>query len=340
MEVRPAVLVFLARTLRRSARRVLQAVPARADPRPQLPGHPRPTAADRRTAARVSRRRFPPPGCRRDWRHQPVGKERRDAGTRPSPRSAGKVRRSKPSIGGTARIGLRDVVETESDSLVTLRIASIGSRPRAAWTEGLAVCFPASVLARTGWRHAIAPNGDLRIPSGPTSISAEDVARLRERRAFTDERPVSARLPFRYHAVPGSIRALVATAIGRGKASRVSRWAAFPGWPIDLSADVLDDLRDDAPAQHPAAAPTPVVITHDIDSPEGLTNLVASFLPLEEVNGARSTSYIVPCAWPIDHARVGEVVARGHEVGVHGFDHGNTTPFAGAEERARRLDAA
>ena len=232
------------------------------------------------------------------------------------------------------------MVETESDSLVTLRIASIGSRPRAAWTEGLPVSFPASVLARTGWRNAIAPNGDLRIPSGPTSISAEDVARLRERRAFTDERPVSARLPFRYHAVPGSIRALVASAIGRWKASRVSRWAAFPGWPIDLSADVLDDLRDDAPAQQPAAARTPVVITHDIDSPEGLTNLVASFLPLEEMNGARSTSYIVPCAWPIDHARVSEVVARGHEVGVHGFDHGNMTPFVGAEERARRLDAA
>jgi peptidoglycan/xylan/chitin deacetylase (PgdA/CDA1 family) len=64
------------------------------------------------------------------------------------------------------------------------------------------------------------------------------------------------------------------------------------------------------------------------------------FTPLEEAVGARSTSYIVPCAWRLDHARVGEVVARGHHVGVHGYDHSNTTPFAGDDERRRRLDAA
>jgi peptidoglycan/xylan/chitin deacetylase (PgdA/CDA1 family) len=34
------------------------------------------------------------------------------------------------------------------------------------------------------------------------------------------------------------------------------------------------------------------------------------------------------------------VAARGHEAGVHGFDHSNRTPFANATERARRLDAA
>ena len=232
------------------------------------------------------------------------------------------------------------MVEVQADSLVPVRIASSGNRPQAAWTEGLRVRLPASVLERTGWRQALAPDGDLNIPAGPTSISADDVSRLRERRAFTDQRPVSSRVPFGYHAVPGWIRALIATAIGRWNARRVNRWAAFPAWPIDLSVDVLNDLRDDAPAEYLPAGPTPVVVTHDIDSPEGLTNLVASFLPIEEGLGARSTSYIVPCAWAIDHARVGEVVARGHEVGVHGFDHANTTPFAAAGERARRLDAA
>jgi peptidoglycan/xylan/chitin deacetylase (PgdA/CDA1 family) len=232
------------------------------------------------------------------------------------------------------------VVEAQADPLVPVRIASIGNRPRAAWTEGLHVRLPASVLDRTGWRHAIAADGDLTIPPGPTSISTGDVARLRERRAFIEERPASARLPFRYHAVPGWMRALIASAIGRWNANRVNRWAAFPAWPIDLSADVLADLRDDAPADPVPAARTPVVVTHDIDSPEGLTNLVASFLPIEEALGVRSTSYIVPCAWEIDHARVRELVARGHEVGVHGFDHANTTPFAAPDERARRLDAA
>jgi peptidoglycan/xylan/chitin deacetylase (PgdA/CDA1 family) len=232
------------------------------------------------------------------------------------------------------------VVEVQADPLVPVRIASIGNRPRAAWCEGLHVRLPSSVLARTGWRGAISSNGDLHVPPGPASISASDVATLRERRAFTDQPPASARLPFRYHAVPGWMRALIASAIGRWNAGRVHRWAAFPAWPIDVSADVLDDLRDDAPAEGGRTGTTPIVVTHDIDSPEGLTNLIASFLPIEEAAGARSTNYVVPCAWAIDHGRVAEAVGRGHEVGVHGFDHGNTTPFVDAAERARRLDAA
>ena len=232
------------------------------------------------------------------------------------------------------------MVDTGADSLVAVRIGSVGNRPVAAWAEGLRVHVPASLLDRGGWRRAPGAGGDLEVPeSGPTSVSSEDVVRLRERRAFTDQRPASARLPFSYQLVPGWARALVGSAIGRFNRRHVERWAAFPEWPIDLSADVLDDLRDAAPAAPPARR-TPVVVTHDIDSPEGLTSLVTSFLPLEEAVGARSTSYVVPCAWPVDHALAGEVVARGHEIGVHGYDHSNTTPFAAADERGRRLDGA
>jgi peptidoglycan/xylan/chitin deacetylase (PgdA/CDA1 family) len=203
----------------------------------------------------------------------------------------------------------------------------------------LRVHLPASVLERTGWL-GLAGGGDLRVPSGPASISTGDVVRLRECRAFTEHPPISARLPVGYHIVPGWIRALVASAIGRWNRRRVDRWASFPAWPIDLSADALDDLRDDGQSNDLSTRPTAVVITHDIDSPEGLENLTGTFLSIEEAVGARSTNYIVPCAWRIDDARVREVIARGHEVGVHGFDHSNTTPFAAAAERARRLDAA
>ena len=76
------------------------------------------------------------------------------------------------------------------------------------------------------------------------------------------------------------------------------------------------------------------MLTHDIDSDEGLKNLLTAFLPIEEAIGARSVSYIVPCAWPIDHAAVEQIVARGHEVGVHGYDHSNRTAFADSSERA------
>src|SRR5262249_13859286 len=83
-----------------------------------------------------------------------------------------------------------------------------------------------------------------------------------------------------------------------------------------------------------------VVLTNESERAEGLSNLVSSFLPIEEAAGAQSTSYIVPCAWTVDASLVGELTSRGHEVGVHGYDHSNRTPFADADERRRRLDAA
>ena len=230
------------------------------------------------------------------------------------------------------------MVDAGFDSVVAVRIASVGNRPGALWAEGLRVHLPAALLDRSGWRRAPGPDGSLEILPGPSSVSGDDVVRLRERRAFTEQRPASARLPFNYQRVPGWARALVASGIGRYNRRHVDRWAAFPGWPIDLSTDLLEDLRDATSTAPPPARRAPVVVTHDIDSPEGLTSLVTNFLPLEEAVGARSTSYVVPCAWRIDHALVGDLTARGHEVGVHGYDHSNTTPFAPADERARRLD--
>jgi peptidoglycan/xylan/chitin deacetylase (PgdA/CDA1 family) len=95
-----------------------------------------------------------------------------------------------------------------------------------------------------------------------------------------------------------------------------------------------------APTNPRLPEPMPVILTHDIDSPEGLRNLVDRFLPAEEGAGARSTSYIVPCAWDVDEGLVQAATRRGHDVGVHGYDHSNRTPFANDAERRRRLDAA
>jgi peptidoglycan/xylan/chitin deacetylase (PgdA/CDA1 family) len=225
-----------------------------------------------------------------------------------------------------------------SDLLVAVRIASVGNRPRARWAEGMHAHLPASLLDRTGWRRQVQPSGDLDIPADPVSISDHDVAGLRELRAFTDRRPISARLPVNYRLVPGWARAIAASAIGRLNRRRMDRWASFPAFPIDLSTDLLDDLREAPGTASPPNCRAPVVLSHDVDSAEGLRNLLSRFLPQEEAVGARSINYIVPCAWRLDHGLIAELVARGHEVGVHGYDHSNTTPFAAADDRRRRLD--
>jgi peptidoglycan/xylan/chitin deacetylase (PgdA/CDA1 family) len=179
---------------------------------------------------------------------------------------------------------------------------------------------------------------------GPVDVAmhfaelAPAVGALRGRRAFTDQKPVSSRLPFSYQRVPGNLRKLGASLVGRLQRHRSAKWAQFPTWPLDLSVDFLADLV--APSGFLVDGKTPVLVSHDIDTPEGLTNLAAMFLPLEETHGARSTNYIVPCGWLIDTAVVDDVVARGHCMGIHGFDHSNLTPFARPEERRIRLDAA
>jgi hypothetical protein len=160
--------------------------------------------------------------------------------------------------------------------------------------------------------------------------------RLRERNAYLSTPPASARLPVNYRNVPGPLRRAIARCIGRLQRYRQSNWAHFPGWPVDLSADAAADLGG-LPFQRPAR--TPVLLTHDIDSAEGLVNLVKWFLPIEEAHGARSANYIVPCAWPIDRSLTSDVRNRGHEIGIHGYDHSNRTPFAPPEERSMRLAA-
>lgn len=195
-----------------------------------------------------------------------------------------------------------------------------------AWAQGLRVSLPASAWEGLEHRH-----GD--------RIAVEAVESLRLRAAFTESPPLSSRLPVSYRRVPGWARSLLAGALGRAQRFRESNWAHFPAWPLDLSADFLADALG-MPASPFAQGPTPVILSHDLDSPEGLANLVRDFLDVEEQAGARSTSYVVPCAWPLDHGLLRAARERGHEIGIHGYDHSNRTPFAAPEERARRLNAA
>src|SRR3954470_21128277 len=131
-----------------------------------------------------------------------------------------------------------------SHALVQVRLTAIDPASRAAWAQGMRVSLPASTLDRVGLLPRIDANGDLAVSQLSASITVSDVARLRERCAFTNRPPLSARLPISYRYVPGWARAIAASAIGRWNRQRASRWAGFPGWPIDLSADVLNDLSD------------------------------------------------------------------------------------------------
>lgn len=212
--------------------------------------------------------------------------------------------------------------------LTRIRIDAALLPERVKWADGLEMSVPSRFAC-----------GGLEC-GGLDDVAAEAFANvkddLRLRAAFTPVAPALSRLPVSYRAVPSFARHLVAYMIGRIQSQRSARWARYPGWPIDLSADLAADL-----AGKPGItfARTPVLLTHDIDSAEGLKNLVHHFLPVEEEVGARSASYVVPCAWPLDYSLLAEIAQRGHEIGVHGYDHANRTPFCDPDARKRRLTA-
>jgi peptidoglycan/xylan/chitin deacetylase (PgdA/CDA1 family) len=228
------------------------------------------------------------------------------------------------------------------ETLVRTRVARVEGVPALEWAENHTVSLPVKIAGALA--NGVEPVSSVAVT--PDNVARARMAdrdaphsRLRLRAAYTDRPPLSSRLPFSYHAIPAWARQLVARGIGRAKRRQVARWAAFPGWPIDLSADFVADLLGSRRQPLPGRR-TPILLTHDLDSPEGIRNLVADFLDLEEQVGARSCSYVVPCGWPLDDALLDEVQQRGHEIGVHGYDHSNKTPFVDPAERKRRLDAA
>lgn len=181
---------------------------------------------------------------------------------------------------------------------------------------------------------------ELRVPAGLIAsqieqLTQKELSELRLAAAFTNSRPASSKLPISYTAVPPIARQLLASVIGRVQRGRQQSWARFPSWPIDLTVDALADIAGLETIKF--RDQVPVLASHDIDSPEGLRNLVELFLPIEEAVGCGSANYIVPCAWPVDEGLVRETIRRGHEIGVHGYDHANLTAFADRSERIRRL---
>ena len=226
-----------------------------------------------------------------------------------------------------------------ANPLVSVRIKNVLNTPHLAWAENQPICLPQSVLSSSGLTPHLDTHGNLTIPPERVQISPEEPGLLRLRTAFTNRKPLSSRLPFSYQRVPHRLRNILASALGRWKRRAIDRWAVFPGWPLDLSADFLTDLVNGTPAPF-AEGPTPVLLSHDLDSPEGLENLVDRFLKAEEAVGAQSTNYIVPCGWSINYDLLDRVYAQGHKIGVHGYDHSNRTPFCSARERRSRLEAS
>ena len=111
---------------------------------------------------------------------------------------------------------------------------------------------------------------------------------------------------------------------GEGMADIADDWYI----PNDFIQQFEQALREDysnnsdAAIVHPWPKPWQmcVSLTHDVETRDGVL-LVDRLAKLEESYGFRSCWYFVPHKYKIEPGLIQDLKARGHEVGVHGYNH-------------------
>jgi len=114
------------------------------------------------------------------------------------------------------------------------------------------------------------------------------------------------------------------------KINRQRDWH-FPTQLADYSASVRP------PSIWPNSADFSIVLTHDVESADGM-RMIPQLAEIENKLGLKSCWNIVPYKYKIDRGLLNELVAQGHEIGIHGYNHDGRL-FSSFEEFMRRLPA-
>ena len=90
-------------------------------------------------------------------------------------------------------------------------------------------------------------------------------------------------------------------------------------YPKELMGQ-LESLDQSLSLVWPNKADYSLVLTHDVETSDGL-KLIPEIAKIEEDLGFRSAWYIVPYKYKIDHGLIQDLRDRGHEIGIHGYNH-------------------
>ena len=82
------------------------------------------------------------------------------------------------------------------------------------------------------------------------------------------------------------------------------------------------------------------IVTHDVETREGVER-IDRLASLEERQGIRSAWYFVPAKYKIDAGLLNDLRERGHEVGVHGYNHDGQlfSSHSRFQQRAAKINA-
>ena len=108
----------------------------------------------------------------------------------------------------------------------------------------------------------------------------------------------------------------------RGARPRLSELWYLPEEAMQALRQCLAGIEAPLPIIHPwpGGSRFALVLTHDVESGEGLSQAIR-LAELERELGFRSSFNLVPYLYPIDEGIVRELEARGFEIGIHGYNH-------------------
>lgn len=106
-----------------------------------------------------------------------------------------------------------------------------------------------------------------------------------------------------------------------------SNWY-FPG-------ETIRDASTQQPVIWPNAAEYSLVLTHDVESADGM-KMIPQLAKIENELGLKSCWNIVPFKYKVDRGLLRDLVAQGHEIGIHGFNHDGRL-FSSYQEFMRRV---
>lgn len=138
------------------------------------------------------------------------------------------------------------------------------------------------------------------------------------------QKPLTAKLPFHYHHVPGLVRNFMAAVILKSVNHHDGENLDFPVSLLNAGCEIFLSLMQ-YKFNYDLKGPC-LVLTHDIDTVSGFKN-VGTISGLEEKLGFRSLWNVVPKHYQIDGDCLNDLRKRGHEIGCHGIWHDNSESF-------------
>ncbi len=162
---------------------------------------------------------------------------------------------------------------------------------------------------------------------------------------YKQKQPLHSKLPFDYTKMPVKIRNLLFHAL-----TSIQKDPGWPSWPIEKSVELIRylyiksialKLKKNIPyvSFWPHNKKFAISITHDCDTASSFKN-IEKIRDIERKYEIKSSWNILSNKYAIDKKLLKKLMKEGCEIGLHGYNHDNKTPFLKRKFMVKRFSSA